>query len=160
MGDNARKETVEYEQDRLGNERKKIDTLRAQEGNEGLDTDEGIAEIGSAGTGSSQLLYSKPTHAQRVFVTQVWGFNSVGSGDNSFILEEATLDGSNSISSSKQRSVPIVVDSATTRVEEYEGMEFDGAISVNSEFQGQVGIAVVSDHEEYHEPASEQTESP
>lgn len=150
----------QFEQDRIGNVRRKLDTLRAQEGMAGLDTDEGIANIGSAETATDVLLLSKPTHAQRMIGVQIQAFNSVGSGANTFTLKQATLNGSNSITSTTQRSVPIEVASGATRILEYKGIPFDRAISVESEFQGQIGIAVISDHHEENEPASEITESP
>lgn len=155
----AREEEVQYEQDRLGNENRRLDDLRAQEGKNGLTNDDGLVEIGSADTGSSVLIYSKPTHAQQVIPIQLTAFNSVGSGTNTFVLEEATLDGSNNITSTTQRSVPIEVSSGETRIVDYHGLPADRALSVDSEFQGQIGVAVISDHQEEHEPASEQTEA-
>jgi len=155
-----RREETQFEQDRLGNENAKLDKLRAREGMSGLDTSNGIANIGSADTGSYKTVYSIPTHASRAIAVQVWGYNSVGSGNNTFTLGQSTLNGSGSITSTVQRSVPIAVGSASTRVETYKGLPFDSAISVKSEFQGQVGVAVISDHDREDEPAVEVTQSP
>lgn len=154
----SRDKTEEYQQDRLGNVRRKIDELRAKEGNNGLDSDNGLVNVGSADTGSVNLLYSAPTHASQVIVDQLSAFNSVGSGDNTFTLYEVELDGSNSITSSTQRSVPINVSSGSTSFTDYHGEPFSASIGVSSEFQGQIGVGVFSDHHEEEEPASEQTE--
>lgn len=150
----------QYEQDRLGNVRRKIDRLRAQEGNVGGSDDEGLVQIQSADAGSDVLLYSLPTHAQQAIVTQVWGFNSTPTNSDTMQLLEVDLDDSNSITSSTERSVPIQVNSGETRKEDYEGLPFDKAIGVNAEFSGQVGVALISDHHEEVEPASEQSEAP
>lgn len=152
----TRNEEVQYEQDNLGNERRKIDTLRAQEGMVGGDdADQGIENIGSAETGTVTTLYSLPTHADQVYLSMIQAFNSVGSGANTFSLYELNLDGSGNITGQTKRSVPINVASGATRTLGYEGMEFNKAIGVESEFQGQIGVAVLSDHEEYSEQASE-----
>jgi len=151
---------TQYEQDRLGNEKAKLDELRAQEGNSGLGTSDGIVNIGSADTGVYKTAYSIPTHASRVIAVQVWGFNSVGSGNNTFTLGEATLNGTGSIVSTTQRSVPIAVGSGSTRVETYKGLPFTKAIAVSSEFQGQVGVAVISDHDREDDTAVEVTQTP
>lgn len=156
-----REEEVQFEQDNQGNERRKLDTVRAQEGNAGgLTGGEGLAEIGSADTGGSVLVYSKPTRATQYYVTRINAFNSVGSGDNTFFLEEQTLDGSNSVSSSEQRSVPFSVASGATREIVYEGLAFDKAAGVVSEFEGQIGISVLVDHEQSDEPNTVQTDAP
>lgn len=155
-----REEKEEYSQDRHGNVRRNLDEFRAREGNVGSDDDTGIAAITSADTGTDQLLYSLPTHVDRAIVTEVWGFNSLGSGDNTFSILSADLDGSNSITSSTRRSVPIVVDSGNTRREAFTGEPFEKAIAVNAEFEGHVGIGLVVDHEEYSEPDTEDTSTP
>lgn len=152
----GRDEEVQFEQDRLGNERRKIDSLRAQEGMVGSSADdEGIEDIGSAGTGTVTTLYSLPAHADAVYVSLIHAFNSVGSGANTFTLYEVTLDSGGNITDQTQRSVPINVASGATRSIGYEGLEFNKAIGVSSEFQGQIGVAVKSDHKEYNEPSSE-----
>lgn len=151
-----------YKQDRLGNSRKELDTLRAQEGKNGLGNDDGLVEIQGTGanpgnTGVDTLIYSLPTHAQQAIITQITAFNSLGSGDNTFTIAEADLGSGGSVTSTTQRSVPMNVGSGSTQIFEYEGLPFDKAIAVNSEFQGQIGVAVISDHQEGHESASEQT---
>lgn len=147
----TRGEEVQYEQDELGNERRKLDNLRAQEGMSGTTSDDsGIASIGTAETGSDVLLLSKPTHADEMILDLIHAYNSQSS--DTFRIKQATLDGSNSISSTTQRSVPINVDSESTREIDYEGDAFDKAIAVESQFQGEIGIAVISDHKETSEP--------
>lgn len=155
-----RKEVESFKQDRLGNSRRELDTLRAQEGMSGFNDDEGIVQIQSADTGSDLLILSKPTHAQDMFITQLHAFNSNPTAGDTFSVFEADLDGSGSITSTTRRSVPHQVDSATTAYIDYEGESFEKAISITAEFEGQVGVAVVSDHHEENEPASEITESP
>lgn len=150
----SRDEQVQYEQDRLGNENRKIDELRAQEGMVEGD-DQGLKEIQSADTGSVVLLQSKPTHADQMIVELIHGYNSVSSGGDTFSLYELTLDGAGNITDQTRRSVPIQVASGATRSIGYEGLPFDKAIGVESEFQGFVGVGFKSDHKEYNEPESE-----
>lgn len=151
----SREEEVQYEQDNQGNERKKLDTLRAQEGMDET-AEEGLTEVVSADTGSDLLLYSLPTHADAAYVDEVHAWNSEGSAAN-FSLFEAQLDGSGSITSTTRRSVPFVVDATDDVQISYSGEKFEDHIAVNSDFIGYVGVGVVVDHKEYNEPASEQT---
>lgn len=146
----TREEEVQYEQDELGNERRKLDTLRAQEGMAGTTSDDsGIASIASGDVGSDVLILSKPTHADEMILDLIHAYNSQSS--DTFRIKEATLDGSNSITSTTRRTVPIVVGSEETREIEYEGDTFDKAIAVESQFQGEIGVAVISDHKESSE---------
>lgn len=148
----SRHEEEQYEQDRLGNANRKLDRLRAQEGQQ--TSDSGLTEITSSDTGSVEILYSLPTHADRVIVEAVHGFNSVGSGDNTFSLFDLDLDGSNNINSSTRRSVPYNVGSADTERYEYEGQAFEKAIGVESEFEGWIGVGLIVDHDESSESLS------
>ena len=153
----GRDEITEYEQDRLGNERKKLDQLRAQEGMSGADADdEGIEEIGSAETGTSLTVYSIPTHADQVMLDLIHAHNSAASA-GTFTVQEAELDGSGNIVSTTRRSVPINVAADATRAIGYEGLPFENAIAVESEFAGVIGFAVLSDHKEYVEEGSTNT---
>lgn len=146
-----------YQQDRLGNTRRELDQLRAQEGMAGSDSDdEGIQEVGTADTGSDLLVYSTPTHSDRVILDLVHAHNSAAS-EGTFQLFEASLNSSGSIVSTTRRSVPINVAAGVTRAIGYEGIPFENSIAVNSEFAGQVGVAVISDHDQSSEPESEQT---
>jgi hypothetical protein len=147
-----RDENTQYEQDRLGNENRKLDTLRGQEGQQTGDS--GLTEIGSADTDSVNTLYTLPDHADRVFVTRAYGFNSVASGNNTFTLFDVELDSDGNITSSNRRSVPLTVGSASTDHYEYEGRAFENDIGVESEFEGWVGIGLVVDHDEESEDLS------
>ena len=154
-----RDEEVQYEQDRLGNEYRKLDRLRAQEGMKGDSADdEGLVVIGTADTGTDLLVYSKPTHAQQFMLDLIHAHNSQDT-KASFEILEAELDGAGNITSTTKRSVPIPVTSVTTRAVGYEGIPFENALAVNSDFAGEIGVAVISDHHEENEPASEQTTS-
>lgn len=150
----GREEVTEYEQDRLGNERKKLDQLRAQEGMTGADADdEGIETIGTADTGTSLTVYSIPTHADQVILDLIHAHNSVASS-GTFTIQELELDGNGNITDSTRRSVPINVAAGATRTLGYEGLPFENAIGVDSEFGGVIGFAVLADHKEYVEPGS------
>jgi hypothetical protein len=152
----VRDEYEEYEQDRLGNTNRKLDQLRAQEGMYGSDgDDEGIQEVGTTDTGTDLLVLSKPTHADQMILDLVHAHNSAAS-DGTFRILEAQLDGSGNITSTTRRSVPINVAAGSTRSLGYEGEPFTNAIAVNSEFAGEIGFAVLSDHKESSEPAIEQ----
>lgn len=156
----ARDQEVQFEQDRLGNERRKLDALRAQEGNAGgFDNGEGLAEMGSAETGSAQTVYSAPTRANAVYLTRVWGYNSVGSGNNTFHLVDGDAHG-NGFSNTTRRTVDIEVASSNTRAEPINAKEFTNDIGVVTDFQGQVGVEIVVDHKQDSESASEVTGTP
>lgn len=145
----TRQDQTQYEQDRLGNERRKLDTLRAQEGK--VTSDSGLTEIQSADTGSVQILHSAPSHSDQVILDQIRGFNSVGSGNNTMTMYGIQIDSNGNITSSERRSVPLVVGSGSTATYEYDGEPFQNSIGVSSEFQGWIGVGVYSDHEEQSE---------
>lgn len=147
-----------YQQDRLGNVNRELDELRAQEGMVGTDDDNmGIQTIGSADTGSNLLVFSKPTHADRVILDLIHAHNS-GDAAGTFQIFDAVLDGNGAISSTTRRSVPINVANGSTRSIGYEGKPFENAIAINSGFEGEIGLAVISDHDQSSEPNIEQTE--
>lgn len=150
----GREEEVQYEQDRLGNENRKLDELRAQEGMS-AESEEGIVQFTSVDTGTVQIIQSKPTHADEMIVSLIHGYASVTTSGDTLSLYELDLDGSGDINSQTRRSVPIQVASGNTRSIGYEGVPFTGAIGVEAEFEGYVGVAFISDHKEYNEPASE-----
>jgi hypothetical protein len=145
----SRQEEVQYEQDNKGNERKKIDTLRAQEGMS-AESNQGIVEVSSASTSTSILAYSKPTDADDLYVDSLHAHNS-GSTSTTFTLYEATLTGG-TISSVTQRSVPIEVGGNSTKVIDYSGGAFSESIAIQSGFEGFIGVGVIADHKEYQEP--------
>lgn len=142
----------QYEQDRLGNVNRKLDTLRAQEGMKGADDEEGIAEITSADTGSLQLLYSLPTHVSRAILTELHATNTQSTA-GFYSLYEVDLDGSGNITGNTRRSVPLEVTSQATRINSYEGLPFEKAVAVDSDFEGFVGAGFVVDHDEEDEPS-------
>lgn len=150
----SREQEVQFEQDRLGNENRKLDTLRAAEGMAGASTEDGIVEIDSAVSGNVQVLYSFPTHVDRAFAQELHAYNSTGTA-GTYSLYEVTLDGAGSVASSERRSVPIHVASVSTRINSYLGLEFDRAIGVDADFEGFVGVGLVVDHDEENEPQSE-----
>lgn len=150
----SREEEVNYEQDRLGNERKKLDKLRAQEGAKAGGGPDGIVEITSADTGNTVTVLAKPSHADAMNVVQIQAKNTNPQNGSNFSLYEGE-DISGSITSSTRRSVPINVQSGSTRIEEYKGLPFDKSIGINSEFEGWVGVSVISDHNPENETNSE-----
>lgn len=152
----TREQQEQFEQDSHGNVRRKLDTLRGRQGQVDADPPEGFVEILSGETDTALAIFSNPTHADELIVIEVWGFNSGPSGTNTFHLVEGDPDGAGGINNPVRRSVDIVVDSETTRREEFAGEAFTNAIGVVSEFAGQVAVGVISDHHESSEPESEQ----
>lgn len=150
-----RDEEVPYEQDRFGNERRKLDQLRAQEGMYGTsDDNEGIVSIADDDVDTELVVYEIPEHADETILDLIHAYNS--SDDGTFTLYEATLDSDGDITDTTQRSVPLNVAADATRTVGYEGVSFtEDAIAVNSEFEGEIGVAVLSDHKEYSEADSE-----
>lgn len=140
-----RDEEVQYEQDRFGNERRKLSELQAAEGQV---ADEGIEVIDSGETGSALAVLSSPTRADEIIVTEVWGFNSGPAADNTFHLIEGEPDGNGFLSNTTRRSVDIVVGSEETRREPYSGRPFTASIGVVSDFAGQVAVGVAFVHKE------------
>lgn len=157
----SREQIEEYEQDRLGNVRRKLDRLRAVEGHAGgFDNGQGIARIQSGDTDSAVTVYSSPTHTDRAMLLEVWGFNTVGSGFNTFHLVEGDAHGSALMSNTTRRTIDIEVNSGNTRKEQIRAEPFTRDIGVVSEFEGQIGIAVISDHREEVESDTETTVTP
>lgn len=151
-----RDEYTEYEQDRFGNERKKLDQLRAQEGMRGADADnEGIEDIAAGDTGTDVVVYTLPDHADQVMLDLIHAHNNSGAA-GTFRVLEATLDSNGNITNTTRRSVLINVADAATRTIGYEGEPFtQDAIVVNSGFEGEFGFAVIADHPEHFEADSE-----
>lgn len=151
----TREEETQFEQDRFGNENRKLDTLRAREGM--LDSDsQGITEITSANTSSVVTLYSLPTHADRAIPVELHAYNG-DSVDGTYSIYDAELDGSNNVTASTRRSVPIEVTSQSTRINSIHGEPVEEAIAVSSDFEGWVAVGVIADHDQENEPQVEQT---
>lgn len=153
-----RREKVSYEQDRQGNERRKLDEHRAQDGMEQDDRD-GVVSIEAGDVDSEVIVYELPDSAQRAILDEVHSYNESDTGAT-FSIFSASLDANGDIDTTTRRSVPIDVASTTTRIHSYSGKPFEAdAIAVSSSFEGHIGLAVLADHEESHESASEQTEA-
>lgn len=147
-----REEVEKYEQDRHGNVHRELDSLRAQGGMRGADADdEGILQVLSDETASNTVLYSIPTDADQVIVKEIHAHNSEGS-DNTFQLLEAQLDNNGNITSTTRRSINYVIHSNDDEKIDYHGRPFTSAVAVNSEFAGEIGVAVIEDHKESSEP--------
>jgi hypothetical protein len=160
----SRDQEVPFEQDRLGNERRKLDTLRAREGFEGVDDESGLVEIGSAETSSAptdtssiQIAYSLPTHTDQAILEEAHAYNG-GSVSGTYSIWELELDNTGSITTQTRRSVPVEVVSAATRINSMHGKPFEGAIGVSAEFEGFVAVGVIADHDQSSEPSTVQTE--
>lgn len=150
----SREEQVEFQQDRLGNEKKKLDTLRAQEGMIDGD-DEGIVEVGSANAGLDEVtVLALPDHTDRAIVQTVEAYNSASSGDDTMTLLSLDLDSSGNVNDSTRRSVPIKVPTDSTEKFDYDGKPFEKAIGVSVEFEGYVGVSIISDRDESSENPS------
>lgn len=152
----VREEQVQYQQDRQGNERRKLDQLRGQAGMSGANGDDnGIVTIAAADTGSDAVAYSIPNSVDETILDLIHAHNS-GDAAGTFRIKSATLNEDGSIDTTSRRSVLINVAGGVTRAIGYEGDPFtDDAIVVESTFEGEIGVAVLSDHKEYIEPSSE-----
>lgn len=144
----SREENVNYKQDRLGNERKELDELRAQEGMvEGTETEDGITQVQTQDTGSLNLIYEKPEHANEAILSFIHAYNSLSTSGSTFSLYEVETDDNGSITSQTRRTVPLNVTQGSTRTIGYEGLPFEEDIAIESEFGGYVGVAVISDND-------------
>lgn len=148
----------QYERDRFGNSNPKLDQLRAQGGNSGADADnDGIVTIAGGDTGNDVVVYELPRHADQALLDLVSFHNNSGAA-GTFRILEATLDNAGNITDTTRRSVLINVANGATRVIGYEGEPFTGdAIAVNSGISGEVGVAVLEDHKQYTEEATQQS---
>lgn len=149
--------TENYEQDRYGNVNRELDQLRGQQGMAGADGDnDGIMDIPAADTGTNQIVYEIPDHTDEAILDLIHAHNDSG-GAGTFRILEATLDSGGNITSTTRRSVLINVADGATRAIGYEGDPFtEDAIVINSGFEGEFGLAILSDHKEYTETNEEQ----
>lgn len=158
----TREEVEQYEQDRLGNVRRKLDELRAQ-GGQVASNREGFVEVKSNRTGTDVIVYSQTAGVDEAIILEIVAHNSAPSGSNTIHLVEGPTDANNAgqISNSTRRSVDYVVEASdhTKRIE-YHGKEFTENIGVNAEFAGQVAVGVVEVREEETEPNTEDTSTP
>lgn len=152
----GRDQEVQFEQDNLGNERRKLDTLRAQEGNSGADGTTGIVEITSADTGTTILLSDLSDHTDEAYVTDLDFYNQNTAGGTATLFE-VEANSNNSVTSSTRRSVPFTVGSASTAQYEYSGDSFEDDIGIQANFTGWVGVGFISDSKEFVESSTEQT---
>jgi len=150
-----RDEQVEFEQDRLGNRKARLDRLRAREGSVEGD-EEGIVEITGGDTGNTVVVVDSPEHADRIHLTQVRLYGSAVTSGESATIYEVERDNQGSITSSTRRSVPLVATQDETTTYEYEGKEFEDDVAVESEFEGYVGVSFISDHDRSTETAEPQ----
>ena len=155
-----RDEITEYQQDNLGNERKRIDELRAREGGVGGGDNEGITEVVAADVGTNVLLYEKPRHASEVIVLQIEAFSAGAAAGDTFTIYEAETDDAGAITNTTRRTVPINLPAGETITHEYVGSSFADHIAVNSDAAGFFSVGVISDHHEEDEPSIEVTEAP
>lgn len=157
-----REEQVQFEQDRLGNENRRLDELRGQSG-QVAGGEEGLREIISNETGTDLIVYSETADVDEAILLSIVAHNSAPSGDNTFHLLEGDVDSNNpgQLSNTTRRSVDYVVDgSAFTKRFEYNGKPFSKSIGVSSEFAGQVAVGVIEDRKEETEPDTEDTSTP
>lgn len=152
---------VQIEQDRLGNENKKLDSLRAQ-GGQVNSNNEGLLLLNSNESGQDRTVYSKRTDQDELVLMEIHAYNSAPSGDNTFHVVEGNPDSSNAgqMSNTTRRSVQYEVLSNNTRIIEYVGKPFAASIGVNSEFGGQFAVGIIEDRKEYTETNTEDTSTP
>lgn len=163
----SREQREQFEQDRLGNVRRRLDEIRGQTGNH-AETDsnsdpQGLENIAGGETGSDQILMRIPDTARAFHLTRIHAHNS-GSSEDTFVIKEATLTSGGAVDTSTDRTVPINVAASKTRFIDYGGEEFDqnnvDAIVVNSNFAGDIGIEGYMDRPEEEEPNTEITGTP
>lgn len=145
----------QFEQDRLGNVRRKLDEYRAREGNVGGGTD-GIVTIAAGDAGTDVVVYDPPDHADETILLEVRVRDTSG-GAITFTVQEAELNDDGTVASTTQRSITQDVAANDTTVLEYIGEPFTDAVAVNASGACEAGVGVITDHEEASEPESEQT---
>lgn len=157
----SRNEVEQYEQDRLGNVRRKLDELRASTG-QVAGQEEGLVIV-DGNTGTDLIAYSETADVDEAILLDIVAHNSAPSGDNTFHIVTGDIDSNNDgqLSNTTRRSVDYVVDgSIFTKSFEYRGKPFTQSIGVNSEFEGQVAVGVVEAREEETETDTEDTSTP
>lgn len=157
-----RDEVTQYEQDRLGNENRKLDELRAQSG-QVAGGQEGLREIISNETGTDLIVYSATADVDQAILLSIVAHNSAPSGDNTFHIITGDVDSNNpgQLSNTTRRSVDYdVAGSMFTKSFDYDGKPFTKSIGVRSEFAGQVAVGVIEDRKEETETDTEDTSTP
>lgn len=157
----SRSEEVQFEQDRLGNENRKLDPLRALGGQ--VDGGEGVRIIASNETGTDLIVYSETTDVDEAILLSIVAHNSAPSGNNTFHVVTGDVDANNAgqLSNTTRRSVDYdVAGSMFTKRFEYNGKPFAKSIGVSAEFAGQVAVGVVEDRKEEVESDTEDTSTP
>lgn len=152
---------TQYEQDRLGNENRKLDELRAQ-GGQVESNNEGVLLLNNNETGQDRTVYSKRTGQDELVLMEIHAYNSSPSGNNTFHVVEGNPDTGNAgqLSNTTRRSVDFEVLSNNTRIIEYVGKPFRASIGVNAEFGGQFAVGIIEDRKEYESPNTENTGTP
>lgn len=143
-----------YKQDRLGNVNREIDTVRGQDGMSAAGEANGLIEVtdyadGSAEDNVTHAVFTVDEDIHRVYLTEFHIFNQ-GNEEGTITIYEDTDAGT------VQRSLPVTVAAGAQETVNYSGREFTGDIMVQTTVDGMYGAAVITDHPEYIEPASEQ----
>lgn len=150
----GRDETVQFEQDGLGNERRKLDEIRASAGGNAAGENNGLIVVTDEDVDTELVLYEPPSDVDEYYLTGVRAYNEDAEGGNFHVLE-AELDADGNIASSDRRTVNLDMAADVTRNFGYDGDAFEDVIAISSSFSGQVSVSVLLDHKEHNEPASE-----
>lgn len=136
----TREEEVNFVQDALGNEKKELDDVRAQDGMTG-GGNEGLATF-AIGDGETKI-YEIPPEADAVYLSYVMVYGISGNGGTAApVLNDAITDGdgaSGTITSSTERSPPIPVAAGGLRTVGYEGKKFTGDVITANGLVGALG---------------------
>lgn len=150
----GREEQIQFEQDRLGNERKKLDQIRSLDGSDAGEENGGLVVISADQVGTEVIFYEPPKNVDEYYLSGLRAYNSGDSG-GTFHLLEAEVDDNGNINSSDRRTVDLDMATGVTRTFGYEGGAFEDAITIVANFEGQVSLSVHLDNKEHTEPAAE-----
>lgn len=146
----TRDRQVQYEQDDLGHERKKLDPVRSKRTT-------GFVNVTT--TGSDVLLEELPDDVAEYYITQIHVFDT-SSTATTFSVVEAETDGAGTLTGTSQQATPTFTVSADSdRVIDYDsgalGDTYDPeAIAVNTDGAVEIAVTYISDHPEHEESAS------
>lgn len=150
----GRDQNIEFVQDRLGNERRKLDDVRAYDGSDAGGDNNGLIEISGGEVDADVVAYVPDDDVSEYYLTGIRAFNA-GDSAGQFYISEAELDADGNPTSIERRTVDLDMAAESTRAFGYNGAPFEGVITINSDFEGQISVTVVPDRPVYEEPESE-----
>lgn len=147
-----------YPQDRLGNESRELDEVRAADGME--ESGNGYTQVAGGDTGTLVEVYELPEDVRAFNLELIQAYNGSGAAGTIQIVE-ASKDDQGNLTEVARRSIKYNIADGSDISREYLGREFDSdVIAVDASVAVDIAIGGYADAPEEYEPNAEYTQAP